>query len=242
MIESLDNATVKALRKLKQKKYRDREHAFLAEGHHLVEEAVEAGVCKQVIHTPGVSVAFTPALEVSETVFASLSDVETPQGILAVCEKKDDGFAPGDFLLLDRIRDPGNLGTLLRSAKAFGFDNIVLDACVDVYNPKVLRATQGTLFNLRLKAMGLRDFFRDHAGGLHVYGTDVKSGSTLSAIRRKPGDTVALLLGNEGSGVDPDVLREADSILSIDMAGTESLNVAIAGAIIMQRLYERKET
>ena len=241
MIESLDNATIKSLRKLKQKKYRDKQQAFLVEGHHLVEEAIKAGVCDQVIHTEDVDVDFTKTLLVSDAVFSSLSDVMSPQGVMAVCLKQPGDFSPGDYLLLDHIQDPGNMGTLLRSAKAFGFENIVLDECVDVYNPKVLRATQGVIFNLDLKSMTLEDFLSRYKESLRIYGTDVTNGESLSSIKRTKDERVALLLGNEGAGVKECLLNAADHILSIDMPGAESLNVAVAGGIIMHRFYERKE-
>ncbi len=241
MIESTDNNKIKALRKLKQKKHRDKQQAFLVEGHHLVEEAIEAGVCEQVIHTEDADVDFPRKLLVSDTVFSSLSDVMSPQGVMAVCLKRTDDFSSGDYLLLDHIQDPGNIGTLLRSAKAFGFENIVLDECVDVYNPKVVRATQGTIFKLNMKKMSLVSFLQHHENGFHVYGTDVNKGEPLSSIKPSKDERVALLLGNEGAGVKDSLLRSADDILSIDITGAESLNVAVAGGIIMHRLYERKE-
>ena len=149
MITSLQNSLIKETTKLHQKKYRKQTGLFVVEGYHLYEEAKQAGVIERVFTTDGTITGENVHL-VSDAVLQKLAQVKQPQGVLCVCRMSEGGELSNKILLLDHIQDPGNLGTLLRSALAFGFHTIVMDECVDEYNDKVLRSTQGAIFHLNL--------------------------------------------------------------------------------------------
>lgn len=230
-ISSLTNEKIKNLQKLRQKKYRTETGMFVVEGPHLVEEAIAAGACREIYTTDGGYSAFPRVECVTEAVMKKIADTETPQGILAVCERPKKSDVGDKILLLDGVSDPGNLGTLLRSALAFGFHTVVMDDCVDYTNPKVLRSTQGAIFNLHLIETGIPDFIASHRE--HVFfGTDLHGGAGLEGLDSVP-KKCGLILGNESRGVREEVLRITDKNLVIQIGEIESLNVAVAGGILM---------
>ena len=144
------------------------------------------------------------------------------------------------LLLLDRVQDPGNLGTLLRSAVAFGFDGVILgEGCVDVYNEKVIRSTQGAIFKIPIEFHDLKEYVPLlQSNDVKVYGTSLQNGKPLGEIEEKV--KMAFILGNEGQGVSSELLSSTDGNIFIEMSqNIESLNVSIAGSIIMYhfRLY-----
>lgn len=237
MITSIQNETVKELAKLKQKKHRDEQNAFLIEGVHLVEEAMALGLVKKIISTDEVVNYPMETIHVSESVMKSLSDVSTPPGIMAVCQFPNQTTSYSRVLLLDGIQDPGNMGTLIRSAVAFGFDAIVAMDSVDFTNPKVIRATQGAWFKVSLVTMNLVDFIRSHPE-LTIYSTDVESGVDMddNPYYASP---LALLIGSESSGVSDELQAIANVKLHISMEQTESLNAGVAGSILMHDIYNK---
>jgi len=148
MITSLTNEIVKYLVKLKEKKYRQEFHEFIVEGEHMVQEAILLGRCKTVFTTNEEARYLVETVSVSPEVMDKISDVSTPPGVIGLC--KMDLFPEWSerILILDGIQDPGNLGTLLRSAAAFGFHSVISENSVDIYNSKVLRSTQGGIFKI----------------------------------------------------------------------------------------------
>ena len=157
-IESVKNPKVKAWKKLLTKKERDQSGQYLIEGFHLVEEALKEQIVLEVIINQDIEMPVHLNLDgpevvyVNEDVMKVICDTETPQGVVAVCEKRIyrmENVKMEKLLLLDRVQDPGNLGTLIRTADAAGMDAVILgEGCADPYNPKVVRATQGSLFHL----------------------------------------------------------------------------------------------
>ena len=142
MIESVNNERIKEYSKLNTKKYRDESGLFIVEGEHLVEEALKK---TQAVEIYSLDETYT---QVSESVMRKLSSLSTPPNVLAVCKKLEEGELKGNILILENLQDPGNLGTIIRSSVAFNIDTIVLSLdSVDLYNSKVIRATQGMLFN-----------------------------------------------------------------------------------------------
>ena len=140
--------------------------------------------------------------------------------------------------MLDNVQDPGNLGTIIRSAAAFDVDTVVLSPdCVDVYNPKVVRSTQGMLFHINVIISELEDVINDlKKQEIPVYGTNVEYGDDVRFLKEKDKVKYALVMGNEGSGVRKSILQMCDKLLYIDMNKcVESLNVAVAASIL---LYE----
>ena len=229
MIESVNNERIKEYSKLNTKKYRDESGLFIVEGEHLVEEALKKTQAVEIFslddkHT-----------QVSEAVMRKLSNLNTPPRILAVCKKLKEEEIKGNILILDGIQDPGNLGTIIRSAVAFGIDTIVtsLDT-VDFYNVKTLRASEGMVFNINIVEKDLNELLPELKNTHRIYTTNVVNGTDVSKIDvNKP---YAIVMGNEGNGVKREIADMCDEAIYIPMnSNCESLNVAIATSII---LYE----
>ncbi|QMS84369.1 TrmH family RNA methyltransferase [Candidatus Xianfuyuplasma coldseepsis] len=233
-ITSVQNKLIKETTKLHQKKYRDQFGHFLVEGYHLYEEARTVGNVVQVFTTDHAIVG-EDVIYVNEAVLQKLSDAKNPQGVVTVCQKVDAQEPSDQILLLDHIQDPGNLGTLLRSALAFGFTTIVLDNTVDVYNDKVLRSTQGAIFKLNFIHSSILEFMEKYNWILY-YGTAM-TGVPIQAFSTMP--PFGIILGNEGAGVNEHILRKTTKNITIPMIQTESLNVGVAGSIIMYELQKK---
>jgi len=247
LIESNQNIKIKKWAKLKQKKYRSQFQEYLVEGEHLVFEALEAGIVKEILIRENSESEFIKMISskknhymIKEVLFNSLAMTETPQSVMAVCEMKSGDIKNRNrLLLLDRIQDPGNLGTLVRSAVAFGFDGIVLgEGCVDIYNEKVIRSTQGALFKIAIEQKKMFPYIQKlKEEGVKVFGTSLENGQPLRTIQMS--DKMAFLLGNEGQGVEERLLSETDQNIFIEISkNTESLNVSIAGSIIMHEFSQ----
>ena len=235
MITSLHNETIKELMKLKQKKYRDEVHLFLVEGYHLVEEARNHHCLKTVITTLG-DTFDEDTIYVSNNVMSKLAFTKTPQPIMGVCSKithHELNYQGKRYLLLDRVQDPGNVGTIMRTALALGYDQMILSPdCVDLYNDKVIRSTQGALFQMNVCIMDLKEAIeRLQQNHVEVYGTCLRGAKSIDTYDKK--DKMAFVMGNEGQGVQEDILDLCDYRVYIPIQSIESLNVAIAAAITM---------
>lgn len=237
-IDSPANPRIRDYAKLKRKKYRDREGLYLIETKKLLEEALSSGV--QVVESfcrEDVKPLTPQDILLSKRAFAELTDLETPDGYLAVCKKEKEGEAATSnrILILDRIQDPGNLGTMLRSAEAFGFGEILAIQSVDYYNLKVLRASMGSAFRLNLRTGERSDVEALKEEGYVLIGAD------MGGIPYKKSEVpkkAALLIGNEGQGLDPKLRPLLDLVVSIPMQGRiESLNAAISASVLMNH-YE----
>ena len=147
---SIENPRIKEYKKLQQKKYRDKTSLFLIEGEHLVLEAMKAGYLETLLVLEGVNFSLeVDTMVVSKSILSYLSSLDTPQPIMGVCKKIEPKEIKGNVFALENIQDPGNLGTIIRSAVAFGIDTLLISSdSVDLYNEKVLRATQGLLFHM----------------------------------------------------------------------------------------------
>ena len=235
-IESISNQRIKETNKLKQKKYRDESGLFLVEGYHLVEEAYKVGILKEVFSTADINLD-VPITYVTEEIIKYLSDVETPQNIIGVCRKLDNNTIGDKVVILDDIQDPGNLGTIIRSAVAFNFDTIILsENSVDVYNPKVVRASQGMLFKLNIIRKNIKETINDlKENNYQILATKVTDGKDVKSLEKNK--KICIIMGNEGKGVSDDVLKLADDFIYIKMNDEcESLNVAIATSILLYEL------
>ncbi|MGX1263485.1 TrmH family RNA methyltransferase [Rossellomorea marisflavi] len=241
-IQSSKNPIVKQWKKLLTKKERDLTRTYIIEGFHLVEEALKQdGVVQELIVVEGVEVPRTFEVEsittVSPEVGSLLADTETTQGIFAICrqqERKEGMIEARTFLLLDGLQDPGNIGTIIRTADAAGIDMVVLGkGTVDPYNQKVLRSAQGSHFHLPIVRMDLEELIPElQERGIPVYGTALENGVEYTGV--EPAESYALIMGNEGNGMSPHTLEMTDRNLYIPIYGqSESLNVAIAAGILM---------
>lgn len=247
LIESNSNPKIKKWTKLKQKKYRYQSLEFIVEGEHLVLEAIKMKAVKEILVKEGSTLHLNQEYDgisniyiLKENLFNQIASTETPQPIMAVCEMKTLSIQNlNRLLLLDRVQDPGNLGTLLRSAVAFGFDGVVLgEGCVDLYNEKVIRSTQGAIFKMPILNQNLQEtivYLKEQ--GIQVFGTSLQNGRPLNEIETTK--KMAFILGNEGSGVSQELLTKTDGNIFIEMSeNIESLNVSIAGSIIMYQFRQ----
>lgn len=245
IITSFDNDKVKYLKKLSKKKYRDLYNEFLVEGRHLVIEAYKHNMLKEIILCDGEVTPFdVPYTVVSYEVMKKISEVETPQKIMGLCKKIEDTTIGSRILLLDEIQDPGNMGTIIRSAVAFDIDTIILSKnCVDLYNPKVVRSTQGMLFHIPILIYDFDELLPMLKElKIPIYATRVEYGTDVSTLKEDEKKRFALLMGNEGNGVHPEYLELSDKNLYIPMSNeVESLNVAIATSILLYELRNKDE-
>lgn len=243
-ITSLTNAKVKTWMKYHQKKYRDKDQCFLVEGEHLIQEAIEADALKVLLLKKESKNIFAWQGEcyyVSEEIMKKLSMNVSQISCIGVCHKKSDVFSndANRILLLDDVQDPGNLGTLVRSAYSFGFDAIFASKnSVDLYNDKVIRSTQGALFHIPYFQMEMKDAISLlKKNDFSIYATALKNAKPLSSFSTTD-EKIAIVLGNEGNGVHSSIIDECDTSIKIEMKRFESLNVAVAGGICMY--YFRK--
>ena len=237
MITSTQNANIKALTKLHRKKHRDETRTFLVDGEHLVEEAHRAAVLKAVF-TLEEDALHPDAVLLAPQVMKKLAGTDHTPSIVGLCAKTDPVEMGERVLILEGVQDPGNVGTLLRSALAFGFSAVVLDKkSADPYNAKTLRASQGAVFGLSLFESDVEAFAKDHPE--HTLIATVAQGD--DAKTQTVEEPFALILGNEGAGLRPHTLALADVRSSLRTRGVESLNVAVAGSILMHRFAEQLE-
>jgi TrmH family RNA methyltransferase len=239
IISSIDNQKIKDLKKLMIRKYRDKENLFLVEGEHLVLEAFKSGaLCELVLEENETFSLDINTTYVTRKVMNELTSLTIPTTIIGVCRKLELSNKLGNHILvLDRIQDPGNLGTIIRSAVAFNIDTIVLgEGCVDLYNPKVLRATQGLIFHINIISKDLLHFIPNLKDeGYKILGTKVIDGTNLKEFNAPL--KFALVMGNEGSGMDLNIQKLCDDFLYIKMnLDCESLNVSVACSIILYQL------
>ena len=240
IIASLNNSKVKACSKLKEKKFRDEENSFLIEGDHLVECALNYGVVKEIITTDeNYKIPHIPVYYVTSSIIKKLSNQVTGTNIIAVCQKIPERQIQGNVCLLDNIQDPGNLGTIIRSAKAFGIDTLVLSLdTVDLYNDKVIRASEGLLFGLNIIKSDLKTIIKKlKENNYKIYGTNCKEGLELKKVNFAP--LSAIIIGNEGRGMKPDLTSLCDEMIHIKIDG-ESLNAAVAASIIFYEVKNGK--
>jgi len=234
MITSLTNEKVKELVKLKTSKYRKESGKFIVEGPHLVNEAKEAGV---LLETYAITNEFGGEIVTSD-VMKKISSTDSPAKVIGVCKYVDKKELSDKILVLDDISYPTNLGTLLRSAKSFGFNTVVASMnTVDFYNDKVIRGSQGAIFKLNLISTDIITFLRRIKKTHKVYGTNVKNGR--NACLQDFEDKLVLVLGNEAKGIKEEVFEYCDTNLFIQLDNMESLNVSVAGSILM---YEIKKS
>lgn len=243
MITSKDNKMYKGWVKLLQKKYRQKNQMFLGEGEHLILEAKKAGVLVEILLCGGVSLEIdAPVTYLSKPLFEKLASTVTTAGMIAVCRMKEHEIKQKNRLLIvDGVSDPGNLGTLIRSALAFGFDGMVIsEDTVDIYNEKVVRATQGAIFNLPIIRRNLADYiFSLQQSGVVVYAatldTDAKILDDLAPVEK-----MAFIVGSEGAGIRNELISISDGCVIIEMAqAVESLNVGVAGSILMYQFSKK---
>lgn len=243
IITSKANSVVKNAKKLHQKKYR--KSSYLIEGWHLFEEAVQAGVTIEKIFAlesyRDQLAIFQQTVWVSEDILLDLSDSQTPQGIVAVVQKEEIGqvdLSQGKFLFLEDVQDPGNVGTIIRTADAAGFTGVIVsDKSADIYSLKTLRSMQGSHFHLPIYRMSSQRLLKEaKEAAIPVLATTLSKDS-VDYRELPPIENFVLVMGNEGQGISPLMAESADQLVHISMKGqAESLNVAVAAGILIFHL------
>lgn len=242
-IKSINNSYIKELAKLKIKKNRDIEKRFLVEGYHLIDMA------KDYIETILISdikdyniINNKEYILVTKEIINKLASTQSPQGIIAVVKTKEEGIKEGNVLILDNLQDPSNVGTLIRSALAFNITNIILsNDCVDIYNDKVIRGSQGSIFKINYQYGNIVNIIEKlKTKNYHIYGTALENGIELDKVKLH--DRFALILGNEGNGINKEILSKTDVNIFIPISQSiDSLNVAVAGGILMHEFSKLKK-
>ncbi|MDD4187190.1 MAG: RNA methyltransferase [Bacilli bacterium] len=234
MIESLQNDKIKKYTKLNDKKYRDETNMFIAPGKHLVNEALKRGIVVEVFLLFGEANIYGEVTFTNSEVLKKLSHLTSAPKVLAICKKITPAEIKGNILILDNISDPGNLGTIIRSAICFNYETLILSPnTVDVYNPKVIRATEGMLFNINVIIKDILEVIpilkKDN---YLIYSTDLKKESN-EILKTKH----ALIIGSEANGIKPEILKLCHKNIKIKMnPKCESLNAAVAASILMHKL------
>lgn len=240
LYSSINNPKIKELSKLKTKKQRDKQKLFLIEGAHLVKEAYESGYLKELLLLENCNFKLDIKTNyITKNVLKYLSSVETPVGIIGICEIKETKLKGNHLLLLDGVQDPGNLGTIIRSGVAFNIDTIIInDKCADPYSDKTIRASQGMIFKTNIVKRNLEEFIKEIKGKIPIYGTKVTNGKNIKNLEKI--SKFAIIMGNEGQGVSKKLLDLCDDYLYIPMnKKCESLNVGVATSIILYELIKR---
>ena len=235
---SVQNEKIKNIKKLNQKKYRDEENKFLVEGEHLVLESYKAGYLEELIVLENTNFKLDIKTSVvTNQVLKYITELETPPKILGICKKINNHNIGNKILMLDNIQDPGNLGTIIRSSVAFNIDTIILSKdTVDLYNPKVIRATQGLIFNINIIVCDLEEQIKELKNNhYHILTTKVNGGKLIKNLEKE--EKMVIIMGNEGKGVSEKIQNLSDEFIYIEMnEKCESLNVAVATSIILYEL------
>lgn len=225
------------LKKLLLKKYRLEQRCFLIEGKHLIEEAQDSKLLKYIVTSDKdyknskIKVKYCSKEDIKK-----LTTTKTPQDFIGVCNFFIDRDIKDRVVLLNNINDPGNLGTIIRTARSFGFSDVIVEG-VDIYNPKVLRATQGSIFKINVKNIKSSiSFLSQNKNKYSIIGTVLdEEAIKYEQIEGKIKKEIILVLGNEAKGIDKQIYKYLDHKVYIPIK-FESLNVAIAGGILMEKI------
>ena len=260
VITSKDNEFVKHVKKLKEKKYRDQSQEFIIEGIKLVKEAIEEKAnIKQIIicdncEGTGIipkdlmyEIAKYNCIYVTENILKTMSDVNAPQGIMAIIgrnnKEKDIDYSQDIIVALDDIQDPGNLGTILRTVDSIGLKQILVSkGTADCYNPKVVRSTMGAIFRIKIiECEDLEQTLKEtQKNNFKLVVSSLQTNNSLYDINF---DKKVIIIGNEANGVEPQIQKMADEKIKIPMLGkTESLNASVATGIILYEYVRQKIT
>ncbi len=260
-ITSPSNPIIKEIKSLYRKKGRWTKHLFLAEGIKVVEECIDNNCpiahivySDELFNMGGGQALFDKIksydrlVRIPHKLYREISDMESPQGVLAVIgfevstiEDLDIQNSPF-FLLLDEVQDPGNMGTIIRTADAFGIDGIIVtEGCVDIYNPKVVRSTMGSILRTPIfhepERMGVIEKLKRE--GVKIYSTSLEGSQYIQDTNFK--ESCVLIIGNESKGVSKSLYSLADNLIKIPMLGkAESLNAAVASSIIMYEAMRQR--
>ena len=236
------NITNADIKNLKDKKYRKTNGLFLLEGNKFCKDLLNTDI--EIVYTLTTDNTLTgfPNIEViSEKMLSQIATTVTNQNIVCVCKINNYEIdSVGNSLILDNLQDPGNVGTLIRSAVAFGFKDIYVVGGADAYSEKVIRSSAGTIFNARIHICSFEDVNKNKNLIAENFLVADMNGENIDKIRL-PKSKIAVIIGNEGNGVSDEFFAIANTRISIQMSPeVESLNAGVAGSIIMHKLKEIK--
>lgn len=258
IITSKDNDIIKSVRKLKEKKFRDQNNEYIVEGIKMIKEAIleEAVikliiVCEENVNSGTIDkkllyeIAKYECIYVNKKIFSLITDVQNPQGILAVIEKQNSeeniDYKQDVIVVLDGIQDPGNLGTILRTIDSVGLNQVIVSKeTADAYNPKVVRSTMGAIFRVNIiESDNLLETLKNLKK--HKYKVIATSLETQNSIYDVDYSKKVIVIGNEANGVSEEILDYSDEKIKIPMLGkTESLNASVATAVILYEYVRNK--
>lgn len=237
MIESINNEKVKYYKKLREKKYILEYGKYIVEGEHLVREAYNAGVLEEIIYSDENLFDDVKSVKLGAKAMKNISKLSSVPNIMGVVKLvQNEEILGSKIVLLDNVQDPGNVGTIIRSALAFNVDTVVFsEDTVSIYNDKMIRASEGMIFRMNTVRMNLKDainIIKDK--GIKVYYADMDGRINLDDADMKE---YALVLGSEGQGISDSVKSLSDDSINIPInSSCESLNVSVCGGIIMYKL------
>ncbi len=260
IITSSSNKLIKEIKLLHKKKDRWKKKSFFIEGIKSVEQCIKSGgKIKYIVYSSellnrDIESFLSNAIDqnyniykLSEDIFKEISDTDNPQGILAVVEfneyKLNDIFKEDNFfIILDRVQDPGNLGTIIRTADAFGANGVIVTSgCVDVYNPKTIRSTMGSIFQIPI--IHINDIIEAidilKSKNINIISSSLDTDKYSYDIDFKR--DCALVVGNEAKGISARVINASDKLVKIPMTGeAESLNAAVASGVLMYEVLRQR--
>lgn len=239
-ITSAENNTLKQIKKLQKKSERIKSGLFVAEGKRIVEDAINAKAVEFIV-TCDESADFANTYLVNHSLYEKISDTKSPQGIMAVCKIPEisTNVFDGHIVVCDGIKDPGNLGTVIRTAECAGFGAVLLiNDCVDAYNPKTVRSTMGSIFRIPVFEFTVDDLKKLDDYTLAVTMLD----GAVDIFKAEFGEKVALVIGSEANGVSDEIKKLAQLPVKIPMCGeAESINAAVAAGIAMYAIKNATE-
>lgn len=262
MITSENNAIVKHVKGLRQKKNREKHRQFMIEGLRILQEALDHGESiEYILYSDSLNKLRGgealldrlkrekyPLVYLSDKLLEKLADTEQPQGVVAVINQRRHNLGRllerKDLFLvvLDRIQDPGNLGTIIRTAEGAGAHGVILTkGCVDPYNQKTLRSTMGAIFHLPIFQWQEETIIVDHLGahGVKTIATGLSTDQYYNTISYR--GKIALIFGNEANGIEEQLLGKADEVVKIPINGKiESLNASVAAGILIYKALENR--
>lgn len=250
-IDSIHNKIIKEINALKNKKDREKRGLFILEGDRLISEISDEWTIEYIVVNEsykGKTDNYNKVYIVSDAMFEKISDTVNPQGIMAVCAIKEfdvtniEHKANPFYVILENVMDPGNMGTIIRTADAAGADGIFLSkGCVDIYNPKVIRATMGSIFHLPIyRNVNVLDIVKEmNSNNIITLAAHLKGDTTPYALNMKNG--CAVIIGNEANGLSEELSNEASNLVLIPMPGkAESMNAGIAAGILIYEAVRQR--
>ncbi|WP_406614034.1 TrmH family RNA methyltransferase [Mycoplasma corogypsi] len=239
ILRSKNNPKIKEFKKLKDKKYRDLTSKFLVEGFHLVNEALKANLVVEILEEEHWNV-YENATKVDQSIIELLAFTKTPQKVVAVCKKPTNNSVSNRVVVLNDLQDPGNIGTIIRTAKAFGFDTVIIEN-IDPFNDKIIRSSQGAIFetNIIETNSAYNTLLELKNQGFRIYETLLSTKAQKLKEVDFSAKKLAIVLGNEGNGISSEIqtLSDVDVYIPIEF---ESLNVASACAIVLNEIYNNR--